>query len=119
MDDLSEKIASVLNDPASMDAIKEIAAGFMGDSGSVQHETANNGLDVSSMMGGLTPDQLNGMMRVMSALNNNKGDDRTALLMALRPHLSSKRQQRLDSAVKLLKLATIMPAVTESGLFKL
>lgn len=120
MDDLTDKIASVLNDPQSMAAIKEIAAGFAGDSGQTAEPNAQNtSFDPASLMGGMSPDQLNGMMRIMSALNSNKGDDRTALLMALRPHLSSKRQLRLDHAVKLLKLAKIMPVVTESGIFKL
>ena len=117
MDDISAKIASVLNDPQSMAAIKEMAAGFIGDN---EPETQKqSGFDVSNLMGDLSPEQLNGIMRIMSALNNNKSDDRTALLMALRPHLSSKRQQKLDSAVKLLKFTKIMPAITESGIFKL
>ncbi len=120
MDDISAKIASVLNDPQSMAAIKEMAAGFMGDNEQPSDcSQARSGFDMSSLIGELSPEQLSGMMRIVSALNSNKSDDRTALLMALRPHLSSKRQKKLDSAVKLLKLAKIMPAVSESGLFKL
>ncbi len=117
MEDFSEKIASVLNDPQSMAAIKEMAAGFMGSSKDDEHP-ASTGPDISSFIGDMSPDQISGLMKIMSALNSNSSDDRTMLLTALRPHLSSKRQQKLDSAVKLLKLAKIMPAVTESGIFK-
>lgn len=108
-----------------METIRNIAASFMGENDDApkseprQSEKSGGGFDPSSLMSGMTPDQLSGMMKIMSALNSNKDDDRTALLMALRPHLSAKRQMRLDRAVKLLKIAKIMPAVTESGLFKL
>jgi hypothetical protein len=125
LNDLTDKITSMLNDPESMETIRNIAASFMGENDDApkpeprQSEKSGGGFDPSSLMSGMTPDQLSGMMKIMSALNSNKDDDRTALLMALRPHLSAKRQMRLDRAVKLLKIAKIMPAVTESGLFKL
>ena len=125
MNDLTDKITSMLNDPESMETIRNIAASFMGENDDApkseprQSEKSGGGFDPSSLMSGMTPDQLSGMMKIMTALNSNKDDDRTALLMALRPHLSAKRQMRLDRAVKLLKIAKIMPAVTESGLFRL
>ena len=129
MNDLTDKITSMLNDPESMETIRNIAASFMGENDDApkseprQSEksggVSGGGFDPSSLMSGMTPDQLSGMMKIMTVLNSNKDDDRTALLMALRPHLSAKRQMRLDRAVKLLKIAKIMPAVTESGLFKL
>ena len=65
------------------------------------------------------PDQLASIMSVMSALNKSGDDARTRLLLALKPHLSEKRRERVDRAIKLMKLISIMPLITESGLFKL
>ena len=59
------------------------------------------------------------IMGIMSALSDNKIDERSKLLLALKPHLSEKRQQRVDKAVKLLKLASLIPIVKEQGLFDL
>ncbi len=121
MDDFTQKITSILNDPDSLDTIKSIADSLMLDKGE-KHQTSNHsdsGFDLSQMLGSISTDQMGGIMRVMSALNSNRGDDRTALLLALKPHLSKQRQPRVDKAVKLLKIASIMPLVSESGLFEL
>lgn len=152
MEDINGKIADILNDPASMDAIKSMAESIMGggddisssplsqsdllksissiggssedtsDRKSAKKETAlskkGGGIpDISGLLGSMSPDQLGGIMKIMTAINSGKNDDRTTLLMALRPHLSAKRQERLDRAVKLMKIASLMPLISESGLF--
>ena len=118
MDDLTQKITSILNDPESLETIKSIADSLMGD-GEKPAQKPSQAPDLSQIFNSVTPDQMGGIMRVMSALNSKSADDRTALLLALKPHLSEKRQDRVDKAVKLLKLAAVMPLVTESGLFNL
>ncbi len=121
MDDLTQKITSILNDPDSLETIKSIADSLMSgkDEASVDNRTSEADFDLSQMLGAISSDQMGGIMRVMSAMNSSNGDDRTALLLALKPHLSRRRQERVDKAVKLLKFAAIMPLVSESGLFKL
>ncbi len=118
MDDISEKISSILNDPESFQTIKNIADSLMGDN-SVQSEPTAAPGDFSRFFGDISPDQMGVLMRAMSVLNSKTGDNRTALLLALKPHLSPKRRDRVDKAVKLLKLAAVMPLVTESGIFNL
>ena len=56
------------------------------------------------------------MMKVLSGLKNTGEDDRTRLLLALRPHLSEPRQQKVDTAVKILRVIDLLPALRESGL---
>ena len=46
----------------------------------------------------------------------NCEDSNTQLLMALRPHLKVERQERVDRAVKLMKLIAVWNAAKESGL---
>ena len=118
MDDLTQKITSILNDPESLETIKSIADSLMGE-GEKSEPKSSQAPDLLQIFNSVTPDQMGGIMRVMSALNSKGADDRTALLLALKPHLSEKRQGRVDKAVKLLKLAAVMPLVTESGLFNL
>jgi hypothetical protein len=67
----------------------------------------------------LSPDQLATVMRIFSALNSSVDDSRMRLLQALKPNLSEKRRERVDRAIKLMKLISIMPMITDSGLLKL
>lgn len=125
MEDLSAKLTQLLNDPDGMKQLQSMAQGLLGEGGldisalMPQEETKSAMPDLSGMMGGISPDQINMMMKLMSAFNRTKDDDRTRLLMALRPHLSDKRKERVDQAVKLLKLASVLPLISESGIFKL
>lgn len=125
MEDLSAKLTQLLNDPDGMKQLQSMAQGLLGEGGldisalMPQEETKPAMPDLSGMMGGISPDQINMMVKLMSAFNSTKDDDRTRLLMALRPHLSDKRKERVDQAVKLLKLASVLPLISESGIFKL
>ncbi len=66
----------------------------------------------------ISPQQIGMMMRVMSALkSNDKDNSDVKLLMALKPHLSEERQKKADNAAKMLKLASLLPLIKESGLF--
>ena len=125
MEDLSAKLTQLLNDPEGMKQLQSMAQGLMGEGGfdlsslMPQEQPKPSIPDISGLMGGVSPDQINMMMKLMSAFNSTKEDDRTRLLMALRPHLTDKRKQRVDQAVKLLKLASVLPLINESGIFRL
>ena len=45
-------------------------------------------------------------------------DDRCALINSLKPMLSEQRKKKADEAVKLLKLASLVPILKESGVLK-
>ncbi len=125
MEDLSAKLTQLLNDPEGMKQLQSMAQGLMGEGGldlsslMPQEQPKQSIPDISGLMSGVSPDQINMMMKLMSAFNSTKEDDRTRLLMALRPHLTDKRKQRVDQAVKLLKLASVLPLINESGIFRL
>ena len=104
-----------------MEKLKSMAEGFMGSqpSASVSDVPESPMGDLAGLIQGISPDQLGTMVRLFKQLNGAQDDDRTRLLLALRPHLSEKRQQRVDQAVKLLKIASVLPLVGESGLFSL
>lgn len=110
MDDLSEKLTALLSDPAALENIRSMASGLLGSA-----ETPPSPPPTPEM-----PDiDIGKLMSVMGRLNNNKSDERTRLLLALKPHLSEKRRERVDRAVKILKLLDMLPLLQDSGLFSL
>jgi hypothetical protein len=46
----------------------------------------------------------------------SQSDKNSELLLALKPHLSAERQQKVDKAIKLLKLIAVWNMAKESGL---
>ena len=134
MDSMSDKIKGLLDDEESMQQLRELAdmlnAGISGSEGEQSAEsfdpppkgTAGGMPDISQlmgMMGGNTdgsPDmelimQLIGILRMSS-----ENDDSRALLMALRPLLSADKQERIDKAVKLLRIYTVYKELQSRGM---
>lgn len=106
MDELSEKLGEILNDPASVARIGEMAKSLFGEQ-EKEREIAPQG----------QPD----MMKIMSLINkfkNSGSSENERLLLALRPHLSEPRQKKVDTAVKILKLLELAPLLTDSGLLE-
>lgn len=123
MDDIADKLTQLLNDPAGMEQIRSMAEGLLGHvpqaSPPPEAAPAPPLGDLSDLMQGIRPEQLGSLMKMARALGAARDDDRTRLLLALRPHLSPKRQEKVDQAVKLLKLSSLLPMIGESGLFSL
>ena len=132
MNDIVSQLSSFIESKEGMDTVKSLAESLMsGDS------------DISSLLSSIVPDkpssilppvkkeekndtslpvspeQLSSIMQIMRAFNSSSDDSRTRLLLALKPHLSEKRRERVDKAIKIMKLLAIMPMITESGIFKL
>ena len=105
MDDLSARISSILNDPDSMAQIRSMAEGMLGGT----EKQKNDAPDID--IGRLLP--------MIQKINSKKSDKRCELLMALRPHLSEERQQRVDRAVKILRVIDMLPLLQDSGIFEL
>lgn len=125
MDDLAGKLSEILESPEGMESIRSMAQSLLGtsdlselglnlDDKPEKQESSGEDQQAPPMSAG----DMKMMMKLGQALSkmNNQNDDRTRLLLALRPHLSSERQNRVDTAVKLLKLVSVMPLLSESGL---
>ena len=116
LDDIAEKIQSLLSDEESMKQIQELAAmfssgGSTGENGSAP--AAEEG--AQSGQGGGLPDF--NPLAIMQLIGAASAQDKNCdLLMALRPHLSPEKQQKLDKAVKLLKLYNIFITMRENGM---
>lgn len=108
MDDMSEKIQSLLSDEESMQQIKELAAMFGGTS-----DMSEDSHESKPQSDGDMPINPAALMSLMSGLTKN--DKNCDLLIALKPLLSEDKQPRVDKAVKLLRLYNIYSELKESG----
>lgn len=89
MDNLEETLKSALNDPDIMSKVSSVLSGLgQGQSGTSSPQTAQ-------------PPSLSNLSSLVPS------DDRTKLLLALKPFLSEKRAPYMDSAVNILKLVSI------------
>ncbi len=121
MDDISEKLADILNDPDSLNRVREMAENILGNNSTKTESTASKSPDVSigSLFGDdFDPVQLGKIISIMSRLKNDRDDNRAKLLLALKPHLSAPRREKVDTAVKLLKLLDLLPLLRESGMLE-
>jgi len=47
----------------------------------------------------------------------NSPDRNTELLRALKPHMRDENKEKIDTAIKLIKITALLPFLRESGLF--
>ncbi len=120
MDDISQKLADILNNPDSLNQIREMAENFLGESAKGEKPKPEQP-DLNSSFGNddFDPIQLGKIMSIMSQLKSHQDDNRAKLLLALKPHLSDPKQEKVDAAIKLLKLMDLLPLIKTFGLFDL
>lgn len=107
MDDLNEKITALLSDPSALEGIRNMASSLLGSAPPMKEEPQG---DI------IMPDiDIGKLVSVIARLKNSGTDERSRLLLALKPHLSEKRRERVDKAVKILKLLDVLPLIQDSG----
>ena len=119
MDDLFGKFKEILSDEESMKQIKELAEMLNEnpDGGNSEPQApsdtppSDNNTDNS---GGFDFGMLFKIQEIMSQLSDD--DENTKLLLALKPHLSEKRQEKTDKAVKILKMLAILKTLKQNGM---
>ena len=144
MDDLNEKLGSILSDPKAMREIAALASRLgvdtpgihsggpdNGSAGNVAHDRRDDADNVNSGSGVNAGSGINGLLSGLggtSALPMMAGllpmlssvkadDDTTRLLDAIRPFLSPERQKKLDRAKKLIQVMRLLPLIKEMDLF--
>ena len=118
MDDLADKLSGILNDPESMERVKAMAESLFSGNSESAAETRPFKEALGGNMGDDLPD-VGAIMRVVNLLKSQGNDNRSGLLMALKPHLSEERRERVDKAVKILRLVSLMPLLKEQGILNL
>ncbi len=111
MDDLTQKLQSLLSDPESMQNLSELAA-MLREPQPQDHAEPQGGES------GVPPIDLAKLMAVGQALSRMQEDENVQLLLALKPHLSAERAKRTDQAVRMLRLYTAAGILRENGLLQ-
>lgn len=115
MDDMLGKMGEILSDPESLRQLQELAQ--MLQEGDTEKESPSNAEEGEKEEDSGFPFEM--LLKVQELMGMMRKDDADAqLLMALRPHLKSERQKKVDQAVKLLKLYAVFSAVKENGLLQ-
>ena len=116
MDDIAAKLSELLSDPEGLEQMKSLANTFLNGSrdehaSEPAHKKEEAPFDMPDIDVGM-------LMKLAGMFKNSADDDRSRLLLSLKPHLSTERQERVDQAVKILKLIALWPVISESGILK-
>lgn len=109
MDDLNQKLEDILNDPESMDKVRQMAQNLLGED-TADHSDTHTNSDTAD---------IGRIMSIIGSLQKSGNDNRTKLLLALKPHLTGKRREKIDSAIKLLRLIEALPLLKQAGILDL
>lgn len=117
MDDLTEKLTKMLNNPENIEKIKGLT-NLLGNSDDQKEENKSEDPDSEKDETDALPvDTINTMMKLMPIISSmNKEDEKTKFLGALRPLLSDKRKKKLDESVKILQMIQVLPLLKGQGI---
>ncbi len=116
--DISEKLTEIMSDPEALKNLKQVADSLFSGGQEPATPEINSPIKpagADDLFGGLDPAAI---MSVIGALKSDSNDDRARLLFALKPYLSEKRRERVDGAVKMLKVISVLPILKEQGILK-
>lgn len=101
-----------------MDNIEDLLRALTEDDSDSDSNNKNDGENESNksegLFGNLDPEMLIRMLGLFETLN--QPDDNERFLLALKPLLRSENQAKIDSALRLLKLFTVLPILKDSGI---
>lgn len=113
MDDLNRKLEEILSDPESMEKVRMMAESLLGDGDDRDESSASGEAGNESPF---TKEDFNRITGILGHIGSGRNDNRANLLLALKPHLSERRREKVDSAIKLLKLIDALPLLKEAGI---
>ena len=99
MADLAKLLEGILDDPETGSKLKELIGGGSKEDKKDESSIIPDGIDPALMLK---------MTKAVSAFNSKKDDPRTRLLQDLKPYISRKRGRRVDEAVEVLRLITVL-----------
>ena len=108
MDDLSARLAEILNDPESLEKLRKTAETLL--------SKGDEPTDIPSALPGDDGIDIEKIAALVSMIKSGGDSNRTNLLRALKPHLSEPRKKKVDTAIKLLKIIDILPTLKDSGI---
>ncbi len=126
MPDLSEQLSAILQNPEAQRNIQNMLSSLQqnGEPSKSQNSDAPP-FDLSALFGQSQPRpaepsfpniDINMLMKLQGIFSKMSCEDRNInLLSALKPHL--KNPEKVDGAINILRLMSVLPALEESGIF--
>ena len=125
MPDLSEQLSAILQNPEAQRNIQNMLASLQQNSEPSKNQNLSApSFDFSSLFNQSQPSaepnlpniDMNMLMKLQGIFSKmNCEDSNVNLLRALRPHL--KNPQKVDGAINILRLMSVLPALEECGIF--
>lgn len=97
---------------ADMEDISAIL-GLLSSGGEEKSANSENSGETGGLFGDIDPEMLIRLISVFSQLNER--DKNTELMLALKPHLREENRPKVDSALQIMKLITIMGALNDNN----
>lgn len=97
-----------------MDNIEELLRALAEDNDEEQSEESVAESDGNGLFGNLDPSMLLTIMSMFESMNSTNDNER--LLLALKPLLRDENRAKIDTALKFMKIFSLLPALRESGL---
>lgn len=121
MDDLTSKLMELLADKENLENIKSLSSLISANLDSSAENSQKNQQEVAKEEPeneAVPTDVIQTVMRLMPVISSmNKEDENTKLLSALRPHLSARRQEKLDESIKMMQMFKVLPMLKSQGIF--
>lgn len=102
-----------------MDNIEELLRALADDEddsdNDCENEEQSEAEKSDGLFSGLDPEMLIKMLALFETLN--QPDDNERFLLALKPLLREENRAKIDSAIRLMKLFSLLPLIKDSGIF--
>lgn len=137
MDELLSQLQNVLGSKDGQDKLRDVASMLGGIDGNKldlsslnsllnsENNSGNNSQNNNAQaedaniepnpLGNIDINMLMKVQKMMSGMN--KDDKNSQLIKALRPHIRSEKSHKIDEAVRIMQLISMLPLLKESGLF--
>ena len=102
MADIADLLKNILDDPTTSEKLSALIGG---------KESAVS----ASATPAIDPVMLAKITKAMSKMSGGVRDDRTKLLSDLRPYISPARKERLDRAIDMLKMLSLVEILKDEG----
>lgn len=117
MDDLTQKLQSLLSDPESMKHLSELAAMMQAEDAPAEPAASDTGdTNLEAPASDAPPFDFAKLLAVGQALSAVQQDEAAVLIRALKPYLSEARAKRADQAARMLRLWSAAGILRENGM---
>ncbi len=125
MSDIFQKLNSMLSDKETSENLKNILNNFSSSNSSensTNSESNQNNNSTEAHQDNQDSSNFNfdietilKLKSVMDAVNSNKSDARSKLLLSLKPYLRDSKQSKIDQYIKILNLINIITVINPIG----